>query len=260
MDFVPFITAGFPNETLFKKILFMLEEEGAKMIEIGVPYSDPLADGPTIQRTSLRAIEQGITLSKIFDIIKEVRATGLTASLILFTYYNPLLQMGLEKATEQMMQGKLQGVLVPDLPFEESPLLKSALAPYHIPLISLITPTTPIHRRNMLAKQADGFVYIVSSLGVTGERSVFHQKISSLIHEVKEVASVPVVLGFGIKQRSQIEDMANVLDGYVIGSALLRRIEEVENQVASDNISLSIEEYEDRYVENVRQHVKEMQV
>jgi len=257
MIFVPFLTAGFPTPTLFKKMLFVLEAEGAGMIEIGVPYSDPLADGPTIQQSSLRAIDQGMNIRTVLDLVKEVRAEGLKVPLILFTYYNPLLQLGLDNLAKEVAEVGLNGVLVPDLPLEESELLQQALKPYHIPLISLIAPTSK-ERIETVAKQAEGFIYIVSSLGVTGERSQFHDQITTLIRNVKEHAHVPVFLGFGIKKRAQLGALEQELDGYVVGSALIRAIEEVERELEMEIGNLDqIEEKE--FIQRFRQVVQEVQ-
>ncbi|TCS81280.1 tryptophan synthase subunit alpha [Tepidibacillus fermentans] len=260
MMFVPFLTAGFPTPSLFKKMLFILEEEGAGMIEIGVPYSDPLADGPTIQRSSIRAIDQGMNIRTVLDLIKEVRKEGLKVPLVLFTYYNPLLQMGLEQVAKEVVQSGFNGVLVPDLPIEESQPLKEALKQYHIPLISLIAPTS-FERIEAIAKQAEGFIYIVSSLGVTGERSQFHTKVKQLVQTVKQFAQVPVVLGFGIKQKSQLGSLTEDLDGYVIGSALIRIIEEIEQELRESLVPESIEseEFQFQFLERFRQRIREVQ-
>lgn len=263
MKFVPFLTTGFPTPFLFKKMLFTLEEEGAGMIEIGVPYSDPLADGPTIQQSSLRAIDQGMNIRTVLDLVKEVRIEGLTVPLILFTYYNPLLQMGLDTLAKEVAEVGLNGVLVPDVPLEESEPLKQALKAYGLPFISLIAPTSK-ERIETVAKQAEGFIYIVSSLGVTGERSQFHDKITSLIRNVKEYAQVPVFLGFGIKQKSQLGPLEQELDGYVIGSALIRAIEEIEQGLDSSNSTPSDfnqldKSYEELFIQRFRQVVQEVQ-
>jgi len=251
MKFIPFVTAGYPNPSLFKKIVFILEQEGADMIEIGVPYSDPLADGPVIQQASLQAIDQGMNLSKTLELIEQIRAEGLKTPLVLFTYYNPILRFGLNELAKRLAEIGVDGVLVPDLPLEEGADLKNVLTPYQIPVISLIAPTS-IERVKAIAEQAEGFIYIVSSLGVTGERSQFHQQITSLIKEVKQVANVPVALGFGIKKRSQINELKQDLDGYVIGSALVRRIGEIFN-LTDEGIS------EEEQLELFSDYVKEVQ-
>lgn len=257
MKFIPFVTAGYPNPSLFKKIIFLLEQEGAAMIEIGVPYSDPLADGPTIQKASLRAIEQGFNLSKTLEIIEELRNEGLTVPLILFSYYNPLLQMGLEKMAQRLQQIRCQGLIVPDLPYEESGPIQRILDSCQIPLISLISPSSDKERSDFIASQAKGFVYIVSSFGVTGVRSSFHDNIISVIKNTKKMAKVPVVLGFGIKQKSQIKELQDDLDGYVIGSALINKIEEIEGQIAQ--IPTEKEVLEKEFIERLRIALKEMQ-
>ncbi|WP_339061516.1 tryptophan synthase subunit alpha [Tepidibacillus marianensis] len=263
MIFVPFLTAGFPTPSLFKKMLFVLEEEGAGMIEIGVPYSDPLADGPTIQQSSLRAIDQGMNIRTVLEIVKEVREEGLKVPLILFTYYNPLLQIGLDQLAKEVAEVGLNGALVPDLPLEESEPLQQALKAYDLPLISLIAPTSK-ERIEKVAKQAEGFIYIVSSLGVTGERSQFHDQIRPLIQNVKQHAHVPVFLGFGIKQRSQLGALENELDGFVIGSALIRAIEGIERELdgtldSSRMVSTQSERYESQFIHRFRQVVQEVQ-
>ncbi len=257
MKFIPFVTAGYPNPSLFKKIIFLLEQEGAAMIEIGVPYSDPLADGPTIQKSSLRAIEQGFNLSKSLEIIEELRNEGLKVPLILFSYYNPLLQMGLVKMAERLQQIRCQGLIVPDLPYEESGPIQQILNSYQIPLISLISPSTEKERADLIASQAKGFVYIVSSFGVTGVRSSFHNNITSVIKNTKKMAKVPVVLGFGIKQKFQVKELQDDLDGYVIGSALINKIEEIESELAP--ITTEKVKFEQELIERLRTAVKEMQ-
>lgn len=257
MKFIPFVTAGYPEPSLFKKIIFLLEQEGAAMIEIGVPYSDPLADGPTIQKASLRTIEQGFNLSKTLETIQELRDEGLTVPLVLFSYYNPLLQMGLENMAQRLQQIRCQGLIVPDLPYEESGPVQQILDSYQIPFISLISPSSEKERVDLIASQAKGFIYIVSSFGVTGERSSFHNNITSVIKNAKKMAKVPVVLGFGIKQKSQLKELKDDLDGYVIGSALINKIEEIENHLAP--ITSGKEELEKIFIERLRTAVKEMQ-
>lgn len=261
MKFIPFITAGFPTESLFKKILFLLQEEGAEMIEVGVPYSDPLADGPVIQQSSLRAIDQGMNLERTLELVSEVRKEGLQVPLVLFTYYNPLLQMGLDRLARRLSESGFNGILVPDLPLEENGALKEALQPYKIPIISLIAPTSK-GRIRQIAEQAEGFIYIVSSLGVTGERSTFHQEIATLINEVKNVAKVPIVLGFGIKEKSQLEPLAENLDGFVIGSALIRAITEIEQRLLTRENILQDEaiskQFEKQLIEELRLYLREV--
>lgn len=232
MRFVPFIVAGFPTIDIFKDVLFLLEKEGAAYIEVGVPFSDPLADGPVIQAAYSRAINDGITLRETLTAIGNARNEGLLVPIILFTYYNPLLKMGLEQLARELANNNINGILVPDLPFEESVFLKKAVEPYNIPVISLITPTSK-ERIKAIIEQAEGFIYVVSSLGVTGERVSFHRQIEDLVKEIKAIAKIPVILGFGISNYSQVKYLEKYIDGYVIGSALIKKMQEIDTESKS---------------------------
>lgn len=257
MKLIPFVTAGFPTAALFKKILFLLEAEGAGYLEVGVPYSDPLADGPVIQESSLKAIDNGFNLRKTLEIIGEVREEGLKIPLILFTYYNPLLSYGLDQLAKSLADKQINGILVPDLPIEESQPLRAALKPYAIPLISLIAPTSK-ERVKQIVAEAEGFLYIVSSLGVTGERKEFHTRIIEMIQEIKETAEIPVVLGFGISNYQQVKHLENYLDGYVIGSALIKKIQELISQLEKRQLADS--EFEQDFLLQFREYVKELKL
>lgn len=223
--FIPFITVGDPDLTTTLAILYKLQSAGADMIELGVPYSDPLADGPVIQKASERALRNGITILDVIHLAKQARTSGIHIPLILFTYYNPLLQAGFDTAFSLMKENEINGVIIPDLPVEESGIVCSFCTKYQIHYIPLVAPTSKdrIHR---IVNQATGFVYCVSSLGVTGQRTEFYDGIETFITSVKEITSLPVAVGFGISKPDQFKQLSLICDGVVVGSAIVQQIEE----------------------------------
>ncbi len=239
--FIPFITGGDPHREATIDIALALEEAGAGILELGVPYSDPLADGPTIQRASARALKHKVTIEDCIQMAGEMRQRGLTIPIILFTYFNPVMQFGFPSLFEQMKQAGIDGLLIPDLPVEESGELKEISQHYKIPLISLVAPTS--HKRiKTIAEQAEGFVYCVSSLGVTGARRELSEGIESFLQEVKKYARVPVAVGFGVSTPEQMTQLAPHSDGIIVGSALVQVIEEVKEELlAANNRSIGLE-------------------
>ncbi|MGV3488091.1 MAG: tryptophan synthase subunit alpha [Tuberibacillus sp.] len=225
MHFIPFITAGDPNKETTIKLALALEELGASAIELGIPYSDPLADGPVIQRASIRALNAGMTLKKAFDIVSELRKEGLGIPVIIFTYYNLLLQLGEKELSESLKTCGADGLLVPDLPYEESESLKGICQASGIKLIYLVAPTTSETRLKRIGQEAEGFLYCVSSLGVTGVRHTFHPALRSFLESVREAASCPVAVGFGISSSEQVQALSGMADGYIVGSAIVKEVE-----------------------------------
>jgi tryptophan synthase alpha chain len=223
-QFIPFIMAGDPSEELTIDLALSLQKYGATAIELGVPYSDPLADGPVIQRASIRARKNGMNIEKAIYLGKKLKENGVKIPIILFTYFNPVLQLGENRFFALMQQNNIDGLLIPDLPFEESSLIKEKCGKYQIDFISMVAPTSN-QRIEMIAKNAEGFLYCVSSLGVTGERRDFDERIEAFIQHVKAYSSVPVVVGFGISKREHVEKFYQIADGVVIGSAIIRKIE-----------------------------------
>jgi len=224
--FIPFIIAGDPNEEITIALALSLQKYGATAIELGVPYSDPLADGPVIQRSSIRARENGMNIEKAICLGKKLRKNGVKIPIILFTYFNPVLQLGENRFFTLMQQNEFDGLLIPDLPFEESYYLREKCLAHHIDLISMVAPTST-NRIEKIAKNAIGFLYCVSSLGVTGERAKFNEQIKNFIQQVKTYSSVPVIVGFGISKREHVETFNQICDGVIIGSAIIRKIEEL---------------------------------
>ncbi len=228
--FIPFITAGDPTLDTTREIILAMQEAGADLIEIGIPFSDPVAEGPVIQEADLRALEAGTTTDKIFDMVKSIQAQ-LTVPVVFMTYINPIYVYGTEKFAQKASECGVAGVIVPDVPFEEKEEIQTIFAHYGMTVISMIAPTSS-ERVKMIAEEAEGFVYCVSSLGVTGVRSEISTNIASLIQEVRSVKNIPCAIGFGISTPEQAKEMASVSDGAIVGSAIVKIVaEHGENSV-----------------------------
>lgn len=221
---IPFISCGDPTLDDTVDIVKALEAAGADMVELGVPYSDPLADGPVIQRASERALKHSVTLTDCIELGGKLRAAGVTMPLILFTYFNPIYQFGLDAFFELVIKNNISGLIVPDLPIEEDQELRNLAEQHNVHLIPLVAPTSN-ERVVRITKQAKGFVYCVSSLGVTGERSDFHTEIDQFLNVVKQASAVPIAIGFGISSREQVARFEQKCDGVIVGSAIVRTIE-----------------------------------
>lgn len=222
--FIPFIVAGDPHPNVTVDLALTLQEAGASIIELGIPYSDPLADGPVIQRAAARALKNGVTLKNSIKLVSTMRKKGLKIPVIIFTYYNPVLQLGEEDFFALVRQNEVDGILIPDLPFEESEDLRDKCQRNGVAFISLVAPTSA-NRIKKIATNAKGFLYCVSALGVTGVRNTIQEDIFSFLEEVNEHSTVPVAVGFGISNSAQIEALKDHCDGVVIGSALVQQIE-----------------------------------
>lgn len=222
--FIPFIMAGDPSPEITIDIALTLQEAGASILELGVPYSDPLADGPVIQEAAIRALKQKMTLEKAIKLVSAMRDKGLTIPVIIFTYYNPVLQLGENRLFELMKAHGVDGILIPDLPFEESLEFSAACEKRDLVLISLVAPTSK-ERVEKIAKQAKGFLYCVSSLGVTGVRKALDPNVTDFLIEVKKHSHVPVAVGFGISSFEQVQMLKPHCDGIIVGSALIKMVE-----------------------------------
>ncbi|MCL7745919.1 tryptophan synthase subunit alpha [Halalkalibacter alkaliphilus] len=225
--FIPFITAGDPSADATIEIALTLEEAGASILELGIPYSDPLADGPTIQAASKRSLKGGMSLEAALKLVPEMRKRGLTIPVIIFTYFNPLLQYGEERFVNEAAELGIDGLLVPDLPFEESEHLDKLCEENHLSLISLVAPTSK-QRMIKIAERAKGFLYCVSSLGVTGVRNELDPRVYDFLKTVREASRIPTAVGFGISSNEQVKAMTQHADGVVVGSALVSVIGEQE--------------------------------
>lgn len=223
--FIPFITAGDQGITTTEKYIRTMAKAGASLIEIGIPFSDPVAEGPVIQAASERALSVGITTDDIFEMVQRLRtgAEALTIPLVFMTYLNPIYVYGVESFMKRCEEVGVQGVIVPDCPFEEKGELTHHAKAHGVSVISLIAPTSE-QRIQDIAKEAEGFVYCVSSLGVTGIRSDIKTDIASIIGQIRQYTDIPVAVGFGISTPNQAKAMAHVSDGAIVGSAIVKQI------------------------------------
>lgn len=231
---IPFITVGDPDPETTLDILAVLEQAGADIVELGVPYSDPLADGPVIQRASERALAHQITVETCIQTAVKAKARGIKLPFVLFTYYNPVLQMELPRFFDLLREAGISGLIIPDLPYEEAAEVLELADAANVRLIPLVAPTSSGRITQILAR-ARGFVYCVSSLGVTGERASFHASVDEFIASVKAETDLPVAVGFGISNREQVERFADICDGAVVGSAIVRKIEETLPLLGSES-------------------------
>lgn len=218
--FIPFITAGDPDLAVTKEIIFSMVKAGADLIEIGIPFSDPVAEGTVIQEADLRALKAGTTTDKIFDMVAEVRKET-DIPLAFMTYMNPVFVYGTERFCKKCADVKIDALIVPDVPYEEKNEIAPYCEKYGIDVISLIAPTSK-DRIKTIAKEAQGFVYCVSSLGVTGVRSKITTNIGEMTSLVKEVSNIPTAIGFGISTTQQAKEMAQYADGVIVGSAIVK--------------------------------------
>lgn len=222
---IPFLPAGYPNRDQFWKELEQLDAAGASVIEIGMPFSDPVADGPVVEKASLKCLADGIDLAWIFDGLKE-RKGQFNAALLLMGYLNPVYQYGLDKFGADCEAAGISGLIIADMPFEESDFVKEAIEPHGVALIPLVGLNTSKERMKLYAENAAGFCYFVSVLGTTGQRDSLPERVKEKLAEAKEVFDIPIALGFGIKHPDQLEQFDGLVDAAVFGSALITHIDE----------------------------------
>ncbi|KAF6986702.1 hypothetical protein CFC21_004425 [Triticum aestivum] len=224
--FIPFIVAGDPDLATTAKALKVLDACGSDVIELGVPYSDPLADGPVIQASATRALTKGTTFEDVISMVKEV-VPELSCPLALFTYYNPILKRGVANFMSVVKEAGVHGLVVPDVPLEETDILRSEAAKNNLELVLLTTPTTPTERMERITKASEGFVYLVSTTGVTGTRANVSFKVEALLKEIKQVTDKAVAVGFGVSTPEQVKQIAGWgADGVIVGSAMVRQLGE----------------------------------
>jgi tryptophan synthase alpha chain len=224
--FIPYVTAGDPSLEATSRIVGALQRAGADLVEIGVPFSDPIADGPVIQRAAERALRGGATLSATLDLVRDLKRSG-APPLVLFTYYNPIHRMGLEPFAARAREAELDGLLVTDLPPEEAGALHAALRQGPIERIGFLAPNSSPERMRAIAGRSSGFLYLISRAGVTGVRDDLPAGALEQIGAARDVAGgLPIAIGFGISRPEQIRALTGVADGIVVGSALVRVIEE----------------------------------
>ena len=227
--FMPYFPLGYPDLNTSIDVIEALAKNGADLVEVGLSFSDPLADGPVIQQATQVALEKGITIKKALDAVKELRNRGVDIPLILMGYYNPMLSYGLEKFIRDAKDAGADGFIVPDLPMEESDEFENVAG--DLPLIRMLAPTSSSDRMEMIARNAKGFIYLVSVTGVTGARTSISSGLGDLIARVREHTSVPVCVGFGIGTPEQAAQVGALADGVIVGSACVKAIGESENPV-----------------------------
>jgi len=221
---VPYVTAGFPSGVDVPELVRAVADAGADVIELGLPFSDPLADGPTIQRSSFQSLSHGTTTAKVLEWLSDFRSTRDTP-VVLFTYLNPVLRFGVDRFAREAKDAGAQGLLVTDLPAGADPAVEECVRAAGLDLIRLIAPTTPAARIPEVARGASGFLYYISRTGVTGARAELRATLRDEISRVREAVSLPVAVGFGISTPDQAAEVAAVADGVVVGSALVQAFE-----------------------------------
>lgn len=223
---IPFITAGDPDLATTAEALRVLDRSGADLIELGVPYSDPLADGPVIQAAATRALQRGTRLDQVLEVVRQV-SPEIRAPIILFIYYNPILNLGIEKFLQTIAQAGVKGLVVPDLPLEEVETLLTASAKAGVEVTLLVAPTSPIDRIHAIAEKSQGFIYLVSVTGVTGMRTQVGSRVRDLLIELRGVTDKAIGVGFGISQPEQARQvMTWGADAVIVGSAFVKRLAE----------------------------------
>lgn len=227
---IPFITAGFPKPELFWKMMHELDDNGADIIEIGVPFSDPVADGPVVEEASLRSLDYGVTLSGILEDLKKNKGK-IKAKLVLMGYLNPFYQYGFEELAKDAQEAGVQGIIIPDLPFEEANKIRNILKSKDIALIALVGPNTSEERMQQYAKVSEGYVYVVSIMGTTGARQTLSEQVEPTLLRARSCFSLPLALGFGLQNPEQLSHFSEKAkpDAAVFGSALLKHIDEHQN-------------------------------
>ena len=221
--FIPFITCGDPDLATTAAAVREAVKNGADLIELGIPFSDPTAEGPVIQGANLRALSGGVNTDMIFSFVRGLR-TDVTVPMVFMTYANVVFSYGSEKFISTCVEIGIDGLILPDIPYEEKEEFLPLCHRYGVDLISLIAPTSE-NRVGMIAKDAEGFIYLVSSLGVTGERSKINTDLTAIVKTIRENTSVPCAIGFGISTPEQAKQMASLSDGAIVGSAIVRLLE-----------------------------------
>lgn len=222
--FIGFLTAGDPYQKMTVEYILEMEKAGASLIEIGIPFSDPIAEGPVIQEANIRSLSKGMTTDQVFEIVAEVRKHS-NIPLCLMTYLNPVFHYGYDEFFKKCQETGVDGIIIPDCPYEESKEVSDICYKYDVDLISMIAPTSK-ERTLEIAAQAKGFIYLVSSMGVTGMRSNIVTDIEGIVESIKTVTDTPVAVGFGINSPAQVKHFGNIADGVIVGSAIVNLIKE----------------------------------
>lgn len=237
--FIPYVTAGDPSLERTVEIAFALERAGADVLELGVPFSDPMADGPTNQRAAERALVAGTNLKRVLEVVLEIRARSQLA-VVLFTYANPVVRFGIERFAEQAAASGVDGVLFTDVPAEEMKWFRPALKSARLDPIMLVTPTSDRGRMKAAAKKGGGFLYLVSRTGVTGAKEDLDRELAANVEIAQKASRLPVAVGFGISTSDQVSEVAAIADGVVVGSAIVNQI---ADEGDTDQLAERVESY-----------------
>lgn len=243
--FIAFVTCGDPDLETTAAVVRSAVENGADLIELGIPFSDPTAEGPVIQGANLRALKGGVTTDKIFDFVRELRR-DVSVPMVFMTYANVVFSYGAEKFISACREIGIDGLILPDVPFEEKEEFQPLCTRYGVELISLIAPTSK-NRIALIAREAEGFLYLVSSLGVTGMRSEITTDLASIVKVVRQNTDIPCAIGFGISTPEQAKKMSDISDGAIVGSAIVRLIEKYGKEAPS---------YVGEYVRSMKEGMK----
>ena len=222
--FIPFITCGDPSLEVTEQLVYAMEEAGADLIELGIPFSDPTAEGPVIQGANVRALSGGVTTDKVFDMVVKIRKNS-SVPMVFMTYANVVFSYGTERFIKTAAEIGMDGLILPDVPFEEKEEFDTVCKKYGIDLISLIAPTS--HERiAKIAKEAEGFVYCVSAMGVTGQEGTFHKSVEEYLKSVKSQSGIPVMMGFGIRTAEDVRPFKDIIDGAIVGTHFINLLRE----------------------------------
>lgn len=232
--FIPFLTCGDPDLATTAALVRQFAADGAAIIELGIPFSDPTAEGPVIQEANIRSLSAGTTTDDVFALVRMLREgdedhAPVTCPLVIMTYANVVYHYGTEKFCKKASEVGVDGLILPDVPFEEKEEFADTCREYDLALISMIAPTSD-ERIAMIASEAEGFIYLVSSMGVTGMRSSFTVDLGSIVEKIRAVTDVPIAIGFGVSNAEQARNMANLADGAIMGSAIVRQIGKLGNK------------------------------
>lgn len=220
--FMPYLTIGFPNLEASIAAVEACAANGADLIELGVPFSDPLADGPTIQYSTQIALQEGVTVAKCMAAVKQLRERGVSLPLLMMGYYNPIMAYGVERYVEDASKAGANGFIIPDLPPEEAEPIQRSCQQYDLALIFMLSPNSPVERIKLVSCQSSAFIYLVSVMGITGERNELPEDLKDFIDRVKAQTDKPVAVGFGISTPKQAQAVAAMADGVIVGSAMVK--------------------------------------
>lgn len=230
---MPYFSLGYPDPDASLNIIECLSKSGADILELGIPFSDPIADGPTIQFSTQVSLSHGVNIQTCLEMVHELRVRKVEQPILLMGYFNPILNFGIERFVEEAKKVGVDGFIVPDLPLEESDQLSNLCKVNNLALVFMVSLTTAIERRKLIAEKTSGFLYLVSLKGVTGARNELSDELESLIKSSKQITNKPIAVGFGISNVSQIKKISKLADGVIIGSALINQVIESSDHIGS---------------------------